>query len=416
MVKKILPILFLCLLCCKVGLASEKGGIREPGTDKKCFYQFKKANVFERKFLPKVKKKKGVFITYVGCNKYYDDWSWDYSLNIEIDVAHKEAYQGCAENEMPEYNLIGCHLFSINDIIVWGKDAAFVAKVEEPIQEYLLKNNKKLKKIIDKKKKIEKRLSEMYVQKYLLWDDVVFTKESPTTFKKLIFNKEKNFSNVIKSTSRGTKHRNKVKNFRSFSFTAEYEDNITLDIFVEYDKDKKKEFDFVKAENEAKLFSNMYGQMPHFLKIHNKSIYIHNDIDANEDSSGNGLWWVEPRSGEFHINAIRDSNRYNRCREKKRYSRCAVVMVHELAHVMEPGTGAIKPSQWLKARRSDKKKYVSEYAKSSSGEDFAESIVSWIVVRHLSNKISKSDLEKFKKFIPNRLKLFDEMNFNVRPL
>ena len=57
MVKKLLAILFLCLLWCKVGLASEKGGIREPGTDKKCFYQFKKANVFERKFLPKVKKK-----------------------------------------------------------------------------------------------------------------------------------------------------------------------------------------------------------------------------------------------------------------------------------------------------------------------------------------------------------------------
>ena len=34
----------------------------------------------------------------------------------------------------------------------------------------------------------------------------------------------------------------------------------------------------------------MYGQMPYF-KIHNKSIYIHNDIDVNEDSSGNGLWW-----------------------------------------------------------------------------------------------------------------------------
>ena len=39
-----------------------------------------------------------------------------------------------------------------------------------------------------------------------------------------------------------------------------------------------------------------------------------------------------------------------------------------------------------------------------------------VVVRYLSDKISKSDLAKFKKFIPNRLKLFDEMNFNVYPL
>ena len=91
-------------------------------------------------------------------------------------------------------------------------------------------------------------------------------------------------------------------------------------------------------------------------------------------------------------------------------------MLHELAHVMDPGIGAITPSQWLKARKLDKRKYVSEYAKSSSDEDFAESMVSWVVVRYLSDKISKSDLAKFKKFIPNRLKLFDEMNFNVYPM
>ena len=400
----------LGLLWCNVGFAGDEGGIREPGTDERCFYVYEKENIFKKKFLKKVKKKKGVFVTYVGCNKYYTNWSYDYSLDIDLDEAHKEAYKGCAENELPEYNLTGCHLFSINDVIVWGKDAAFVAKVEETVKEYLIKNNKKFKKISDKKK----RLSEMYVQKYLLWDDVVFTKESPTTFKKLTFNGEKNINNIRKGVKRSTAHINKEKLFRSYSFTAEYENNITLDIFVEYDKDKRK--DFVKAENEAKLFSNMYGQMPLFLKTYNKRIYIHNDVDTDEDPSGNGSWWAELSKREFHINMVRDKNRYNRCGEKKRYSRCAVVMLHELAHVMDPGIGVITPSQWLKARRSDKKKYVSEYAKSSSAEDFAESMVSWIVVRHKSDKISKSDVVKFEKFIPNRFKLFDEMNFNVYPL
>ena len=401
----------LSLLWCNVSFASDEGGIREPGTDKRCFYVYEKENIFKKKFLKKVKKKKGVFVTYVGCNKYYDNWSYDYSLDIDLDEAHRKAYKGCAENELPEYNLTGCHLFSINDVIVWGKDAAFVAKVEETVKEYLIKNNKKFKKINDKKKK----LSDMYVQKYLLWDDVVFTKESPTTFKKLTFNGEKNINNIRKGVKRSTAHKkHKEKLFRSFSFTAEYEDNITLDIFVEYDKDKRK--DFGKAENEAKLFSNMYGQMPHFLKTYNKRIYIHSDVDADEDPNGNGSWWAELSKREFHINMIRDKNRYNRCGEKKRYSRCAVVMLHELAHVMDPGIGSITPSQWLKARKLDKRKYASEYAKSSSDEDFAESMASWVVVRYLSDKISNSDLAKFKKFIPNRLKLFDEMNFNVYPL
>ena len=32
------------------------------------------------------------------------------------------------------------------------------------------------------------------------------------------------------------------------------------------------------------------------------------------------------------------------------------------------------------------------------------------------DKISESDLEKFNEFVPNRLKLFDEMNFNMHPI
>ena len=215
--KKLLGILVLGLLWCNVGFAGDAGGIREPGTDERCFYVYEKENIFKKKFLKKVKKKKGVFVTYVGCNKYYTNWSYDYSLDIDLDVAHKEAYKGCAENELPEYNLTGCHLFSINDVIVWGKDAAFVTKVEETVKEYLIKNNKKFKKINDKKKK----LSDMYVQQFLLWDDVVFTKESPTTFKKLTFNGEKNISNIRKGDKRSTAHINKEKLFRSFSFTAE---------------------------------------------------------------------------------------------------------------------------------------------------------------------------------------------------
>ena len=74
------------------------------------------------------------------------------------------------------------------------------------------------------------------------------------------------------------------------------------------------------------------------------------------------------------------------------------VLIHELAHIIDPGAGTIKPAQWGKARKLDKKKFASEYAKTNSDEDFAESMVSWIVVRHKSDKISKSDVVKFEKF------------------
>ena len=73
-------------------------------------------------------------------------------------------------------------------------------------------------------------------------------------------------------------------------------------------------------------------------------------------------------------------------------------------------------AKWRKARKLDKKKYCSKYAKTNSKEDFAESVICWIAVRHRSDKITQFDVKKINHFIPNRLKFFDEMNFNMYPM
>ena len=98
----------------------------------------------------------------------------------------------------------------------------------------------------------------------------------------------------------------------------------------------------------------MYGQMPHFLKTYNKKIYIHNDIEKKQ---GFGTWWVTYKKREFHINPSY-CNYY-----AKYYSACALIMVHELAHVIQQLTGVISPSKWLTARRLDNKKYVQNIVK-----------------------------------------------------
>ena len=48
--KKFLGIVVLGLLWCNVGFTSEAGGIRELGTDKKCFYVFEKKNIFKKNY------------------------------------------------------------------------------------------------------------------------------------------------------------------------------------------------------------------------------------------------------------------------------------------------------------------------------------------------------------------------------
>ena len=511
--KKLLGIVVLGLLWCNVGVASELGAVREAGTDQKCFDLFERKKIFQEKFLPKVKMSEGIFVTYVGCNKYYDDWSWEYASDTDIGKAHLKAHGKCDSEQKPKYNLMGCHLFSINEIIVWGKDDAFVKKVEEEVNAGLKTKLVKLKTNLDKKQKesanakpltescirrgtvlftkgpkpyaeknknnvvvmylgckssatwgyswqegddldkvkdislknclryseekgiknchlfsignkivygkdaafrteieekLNKKLSKKkksvgnYAQEYLLWNNKVFSKKDSTTFKKLIFKKEKNFPDVNKRVNYSANWKTK-KTFRAYSFSAEYEDNISVEVLIEYEKDNK---DFEKAEEKALFYSKMYGQMPDFLKTYNKKIYIHNDF-AEKNGTGNA--WVMHKKLEFHTNLIN-------CQNYLGYSRCAVTMVHELGHVIEKLTGVISPSKWQKARKLDKQKYASKYAKKNSDEDFAESISAWIAVRHKSDGINKSDLLKFNEFIPNRLKFFDELNFNMYPL
>ena len=386
--KKLLGIVVLGLLWCNVGIAAENA----EELNKNCIKQG--TTEFNKKVKQRVKKN-FVTVMYFGC-KSMATWIWYEETSKDLDTSHQVAYKKCLKGAS-EYKIETCHLFSINDKIVYGKDAAFVKKIEKDIKTKFSKN------FIGTKTKYWSDNNSFVYNNNIFSHDVIVTKSSPTTFKKLIFNKEKNFGNVYKRVKHSSGWKNK-KTFRSFSFTAEYEDNIKVELLVEYDEDFK---DFKKAEVKALYYSNMYGQMPHFLKTYNKKIYIHNDIAQGQ---GFGTWWREFKKREFHVNPQKCiyAGRY--------YSNCALIMAHELAHVIQELTGVISPSKWLKARKLDNKKYCSEYGKTNSYEDFADSMVCWIVVRHLSDRIDKSYVEAINQYIPNRLKFFDELKFNMYPL
>ena len=558
--KKLLGIVFLGLLWCNVGIASANA----EELNKNCI---RKGTLEFNKTVKQRIKKNFVTVMYFGC-KSYGTWGlgWGEETSKDLDRAHSMAKKNCL-NEASKRNIETCHLFSINDKIVYGKDAAFVAKVEKEAKaQYItkavtgciegdcyngqgtetfengykyvgeFKNGKRhgqgtltwpyWKSLLPGYKGSYKGKYDGTFSKYVgefknglrhgkgtqtypegykyvgefkddekngqgietLWDgstfigefkddhrilsledykklaeennilitgdyiyllaayggapepdnlshyynfnnalgianDVyrrglryVFSPKSPSTLKKLTFKKERNIRTRNEFTSKRT------KNFRSFQFTAEYEDNITLEIFVEY---KKKTKNFKKAEEKALYYSNMYGQMPHFLKKYNKRIFIHEYI-SNDDEWFHelGELWAVSSKQEFHI------SKNAKCKNKKEYmerdlylhtykqsySECALVMIHELAHVVQKFTSVIPPSKWVKAVKLDNKKYCSRYAKKNDREDFAESLVCWIVLRHKLNKIGIMDFKKINKFMPNRIKFFDELNFNVYPL
>ena len=73
-----------------------------------------------------------------------------------------------------------------------------------------------------------------YVYQYTKNNLINFSKKDPTTFKKLIFKGEKIINNVSKVEKYSDVGLGKTKKFRSFKFLAEYEDNITVELFIEH--------------------------------------------------------------------------------------------------------------------------------------------------------------------------------------
>ena len=69
-----------------------------------------------------------------------------------------------------------------------------------------------------------------------------------------------------------------------------------------------------------------------------------------------------------------------------------------------------------KAIKKDKRKYITDYAKTSPHEDLAESFTAWLALRYKLDRISDGQKLKIENTIPNRIKFFDEQNFDMYPL
>jgi len=260
---------------------------------------------------------------------------------------------------------------------------------------------------INKNKNAKKKISENYVYNnalrrfnsngdYRLGFEPFHPKD-PTTFKNIMFKEKKIFKKRHKKYSGDD-----IKTFRSFKFLAEFEDNITLEIFIEYNKSKE---NFEESEEIALFYSKIFGRIPHFLKKHVKKIYIFN-------SGGN--WWVN-RDAPNSINISKSNCTNKYIITKGSYTLCNENMIHEAMHLFEFNRKLFSESKWLEARELDKDFYCSEYGTNNITEDFADSVLCWIGVRYKSNKIMKEDVVKINKYIPNRLKFFDDLNLNMHP-
>ena len=224
--------------------------------------------------------------------------------------------------------------------------------------------------------------------------DVIKSKD-PTTFQELIYVGQDN--REMFDRRKGGRWVTK----KAFLFNAIYEDT-TVEIQVNPEfKNVDKDFEIQdKAYKEALYYSEIIGRLPNFLLTNVKTVWIH---------KGNKDW------GGGNENLLIHTGR------SKEYISLEIVeevLIHESGHTSLDWSwgGIINKTQWQKAKSKDKE-YISDYAKKfPDREDIAESILPWIAVRYRLDRISNDDAEIILKTIPNRLKFFDEQNFDMYPL
>ena len=278
---------------------------------------------------------------------------------------------------------------------------------------------------------IDKHLELFKAKKYISLSpyngQIAFKNYDPSTLKEVTFNKKRNTRTTIgigKWENKRWSLKWVPKNHKSFSFFAEYDDDIKIEILIEYNqklmKEKKSaEKELVKAEMKAKYWAKMYGQMPYFIKKKStKKIFIH-----GPDKTRTNLWWAPYKKREFHAHENKCGIEYWLEHDKaaniaimmENYDKCSKTMLHELAHVFQRQTKVVQPQKWVKAKKLDKH-YCTQYAMTNDAEDFAESLMCWVAVKYHPQRMNEKDVLVISKLMKNRIKYFNDLNLDAHPL
>ena len=241
----------------------------------------------------------------------------------------------------------------------------------------------------------------------------------PSTFKKIIYIGEKTRKILEARTNR--KDNSRRFNFKTLTyvFDAYFENGKIFEMLIYFENEKNK--GQVKAESLAKNYAFMLGQMPNVLLQRLDAAHIYADVLGISNASAHS------RVINIHLKG-EDGYKFGTSIEE--------LFIHELVHASldKPINGVYKAvnkkrhenktikskklnwGDWRKAVKNDKKKYITEYARKTIHEDLAESFTAWLALRYKDDRISDFQKQAIENRIPNRIKFFDEQQFDMYPL
>ena len=244
-----------------------------------------------------------------------------------------------------------------------------------------------------------------YIYKSL--DDLrtIIKKEDPTDLKELKFirkseNKEF-FARSGKPAGCNDCGKRKSYEYDAFVFHAIYNSGHKIIFLVDIDFAKNLD----KAKKHVSKYANTMGQIPSFLREgHTKYGEDYNDTnlgvgDGTERgvkviviAKGNKRWWADFKQARFMLYP------------QNKYYVKELILMHESAHLSIHGK-ITTDINWYPAVLADGK-YITKYARTSRGEDVADTISFWVAVRCVEG-FSQKKKDKILKAIPNRIKFLD---------
>ena len=178
-----------------------------------------------------------------------------------------------------------------------------------------------------------------------------------------------------------------------FLFPAKFDDGLEIEIQI------NAEFgDYLKAKAEAEKYAIVIGRLTTEFRKDMETVWIHNGLKLFDGGNDNLLIHTDWSLKHYEEQGILEET------------------LEDEASYTSLDSYNSKDPDWLSAQLKNCK-FISSYAKDNPGrEDIAESYLPYLAVRYRPERISKSLKIKIEKAIPNRIRYFDNKNFNMYPM
>ncbi len=207
----------------------------------------------------------------------------------------------------------------------------------------------------------------------------ILTEFDPTALKELTYKGEG-------TRSMFDRRSDAFENTKAYLFDASYIDGLEIDVQVNVEFASP-----LKAELQANKYASAVGRLPAFLRADVETLWIHKGYGPFGGGNNNIL---------IHVDYAEEDAPY-----------LEESLIHEATHTSIDRHHKNMKS-WHDAQKADGM-FVSTYARDNpEREDLAESLIMFLAVEYMPERLTQSVLKLVKDTIPNRIEYFRSMEFD----